>query len=164
MLPEWLMLELTQSQLYGLVFLIGSFTVASLSDLKYMKAQTEFVEVWILAFLVFLAISILRWEVVGQNQTIAKLALIFIFIPLAHHSVGILFKLARGDVFACVAVMALLSPALIIVFILILKVSSILFSPILKGFGSHNAYPFMPVVMFGTLAIFSIGFYPWGIF
>ncbi|MCK5038099.1 MAG: hypothetical protein KAS16_03270 [Thermoplasmata archaeon] len=159
MLPDWLILDLTQNQLYGLIFLIGSFTVATLSDLKYMKAQSEFVEVWVLALIVFLAIDIWRWDSLDQNQAIAKWILIFIFMPLAHHSFGILFKLARGDVFACAAVMALMSPALIIVFIIILKVADLLFRPILRGFGSHNAYPFMPVVMAGTLSILGIGFY-----
>ena len=159
MLPDWLILDLTQNQLYGLIFLIGSFTVATLSDIKYMKAQSEFVEVWVLALLFFLVIDIWRWEEVDQNQTMAKWALIFIFMPLAHHSFGILFKLARGDVFACAAVMALMSPALIIVFIIILKVADLLFRPILRSFGSGNAYPFMPVVMCGTLGVLGIGFY-----
>ena len=82
MLPEWLVLDLTQNQLYGLVFLIGSFTVATLSDLKYMKAQAEFVEVWILAFIVFLAIDIWRWENLDQTQTMIKWGLVFVFFPL----------------------------------------------------------------------------------
>ncbi|MFH1126185.1 MAG: hypothetical protein V1703_03590, partial [Candidatus Altiarchaeota archaeon] len=35
-------------QFYGFLFLLGSFTVASLSDLKRMAAQKEFAEVWLL--------------------------------------------------------------------------------------------------------------------
>ncbi len=159
MLPEWLILDLTQNQLYGLVFLIGSFTVATLSDLKYMKAQSEFVEIWVLAFIVFLVIDIWKWDSLDQTQTMIKWAIIFIFMLLSHHSIGVIFKLARGDVFACAAVMALMSPALIVVFIIILKVSDLLFRPILRKFGSGNAYPFMPIVMCGTLAIMGIGLY-----
>ena len=33
-------------QTYGLVFLLGSLTVASLSDLRRLAAQKDFAEVW----------------------------------------------------------------------------------------------------------------------
>ncbi len=53
-----LSLALSQFQLYGLIFLLGSFSVATLSDLKTMTAQREFMEVWILFILAFLAYDV----------------------------------------------------------------------------------------------------------
>src|SRR5271154_6121278 len=40
-------LELTPWQQFGLAFLLGSFAVATWSDLKYLSAQREFLEVWL---------------------------------------------------------------------------------------------------------------------
>src|SRR5262249_38676771 len=49
-LPDWLTpaLELAPMQQFGLAFLLGSFTVATWSDLKRLSAQREFVEIWLL--------------------------------------------------------------------------------------------------------------------
>ncbi|MFO7619021.1 MAG: hypothetical protein R6W91_05140 [Thermoplasmata archaeon] len=159
MLSDWLVLELTQFQLYGLVFLLGSFTVATLSDLKYMKAQSEFVEVWVLSLLVLLAFEIWNLEEDAHYFFAAKWMLILIFILISNRSFGVLFKLARGDVMACAAVMSLLTPALVLVFIVCLKILDLITRPILRGFGKGSAYPFMPVVMATTMVVFGTVLY-----
>jgi len=41
----WYGIALSTFQLYGLIFLLGSFTVATLSDLKRMSAQRELLEI-----------------------------------------------------------------------------------------------------------------------
>src|SRR6516164_2577226 len=69
-LPPWLSETLTLSlalsrwQQFGLAFLLGSFAVATWSDLKHLAAQREFREIW-LAFLV----GVLGFDVyVAQTQ------------------------------------------------------------------------------------------------
>src|SRR5947208_14775584 len=59
-LPDWLTptLELAPTQQFGLAFLLGSFTVATWSDLKHMSAQREFVEIWALFVLAMLALDV----------------------------------------------------------------------------------------------------------
>ena len=159
MFSDWLVLELTQFQLYGLVFLLGSFTVATLSDLKYMKAQAEFVEVWILCLVAFLVLDVWRLEEPEHHQFAAKWILILVFMLVSNRYIGILFKLARGDVMACAAVMALLTPPLIIIFILCILVLNIFLKPILRAFGSKSAYPFMPVIMTATILVYGTVLY-----
>src|SRR5262249_8942570 len=52
-LPEWagqvfsLSLSLTHWQELGLAFLLGSFAVATWSDIKHLAAQREFLEIWL---------------------------------------------------------------------------------------------------------------------
>ena len=66
MTPPWLdealslALRLTLWQQFGLAFLLGSFTVATLSDLKRLSAQREFLEVWLLFVLAVLAFDAWR--------------------------------------------------------------------------------------------------------
>jgi hypothetical protein len=158
-IPEWLILTLTNKQLYGLIFLLGSFTVATLSDLKYMKAQAEFGEVWVLVFVGYLAYDLWRFYDLDQIQFAAKWILILLFIATSNKHIGILFKLAWGDIFACIAVMAILTPGFIVLFIVIVWLLKIIMKPVLKMFGSGDAYPFMPVVMGGTIAVLGVAIY-----
>ncbi len=51
-------LQVPSWQPLGLAFLLGSFTVATLSDLRRLSAQREFVEVWWLFALVVLGLEI----------------------------------------------------------------------------------------------------------
>src|ERR1043166_9348491 len=52
-MPDWLVevgslsLVLSHWQQLGLAFLLGSFAVATWSDLKHLSAQREFLEVWL---------------------------------------------------------------------------------------------------------------------
>ncbi len=159
---DLLSLTLTQFQLYGLIFLLGSFSVATLSDLKTMTAQREFMEVWILFVFAFLAYDVYIGYTHGAGWLLyAKWGLILLFFIT--WSFGLFFKTARGDAAACIAVMVLLTPPFILLFLLTLKILSMIFSPFLIfGFGDKKGYPFMPVVSFATLvtlfaALYAIG-------
>ena len=84
MWEDWLILNLSELQIYGLIFLLGSFIVASLSDIKYMKAQAEFGEIWILGFIFFLALDIWKLNEIDQMQFAAKWILIVGFLILSN--------------------------------------------------------------------------------
>src|SRR5215471_3285747 len=62
-LPDWLTpaLDLGPAQQFGLAFLLGSFTVATWSDLKRLSAQREFVEIWLVFTLAMLGLDV--WSV-----------------------------------------------------------------------------------------------------
>ena len=155
---------LTQPQLYALAFLLGSFAVAALSDVRRMSAQREFLEVWLLVIAALFAYDIYNIYNGADWQLVAvRWVMILIISIAAHQWTGLLFSLARADVAACASVAALLSPVLIIVFYIVLKVLDLLMRPFLKAVGSGDAYPFMPVVLVGTAATaaFVIWALPW---
>src|SRR5262249_42763736 len=115
-LPPWLQhafdpsLTLTPWQQFGLAFLLGSFVVATLSDLKHMSAQQEFVEVWVLFLVGVLGFEVYEsWQGERDITLLAvKWGLIAIFSVLSHRSIGVLFRLAPGDVAALAAAASLL--------------------------------------------------------
>jgi len=155
---------LTQPQLYALAFLLGSFAVAALSDVKRMSAQREFLEIWLLVIAALFAYDIYNIYNGADWQLVAiRWILILVISILSHEWAGMLFSLARADVAACASVAVLLSPVLIIVFYIILKVLDLLMRPFLRVVGSGDAYPFMPVVLVGTAATaaFVIWAMPW---
>ncbi len=149
---------LTQFQLYGLVFILGSFSVATLSDLKRMSAQKEFIEVWVLFGLVFLGYDIYHGYLEGADLMLyLKWGLIVLFMLLWLFK--ILFRTAVGDAMACVAVMSLLNPPFIIFFVIVLKVFDVILGPFLRTlFGKKYRYPFLPVVTAATMATLFVGF------
>jgi hypothetical protein len=162
-LPPWLAematlaLRLSHWQQLGLAFLLGSFAVATWSDLKYLAAQREFLEVW----LFFLGGVLLHdiYEVQqGQADGAARLfkwALIALLSSLSLKEVGVLFRLARGDVAALAAAASLLTPLLIVVFYLAAKGIAIALEPVLRK--GRPYWPFMPVVTLATLAVLALG-------
>lgn len=156
---EILDLLLTQTQLYGLIFLLGSFSVATLSDIKTMTAQREFLEIWILFSLAFLAYDVHTGYTHGADILLyIKWGLIVLFV--ISWAFGIFFKIAPGDAFAVVAVMTLLTPPFIVFFYIILKIIDIIFRPFLKLlFGDKKGYPFMPVVTVAVAITFFVGLY-----
>ncbi len=151
-------LILSQFQLYGLIFLLGSFSVATLSDLRRMSAQKEFLEVWLLFWLVFLGYDIYIGYTEGADlQIYLKWGLIGLFIISWFFK--ILFRTAIADAMACIAVMSLLTPPFIIFLILILKIIDFLTRPFLKvGFGKKNYYPFLPAVTISTVITLFVAF------
>lgn len=163
LLEELFLLSLGQAQLYGLFFLLGTYTVATLSDLRHMAAQREFFQVW----LVFVAaIGILdahqAWQAAGPQLAgylfpALKWGLLVVLSLLSWESVGVLFRLARADVAAMAATAALLTPGLIAVYWVLLKVFDLLERPVLAR--GDRVYPFMPVVTTATLAILALGLY-----
>jgi len=153
-------LSLTQFQLYALSFLLGSFVVATWSDLKHMSAQREFLEIWLMiAFVLFAYDAYLIKETGDYIPIILKWAIIFISAFISHKNIGIYFHLATGDVIACMAAAAILPAGLAFVFFFILKPIDMMLKPVLKITGSKRGYPFMPVILVSILAV--IGFAVW---
>ena len=156
-LSPYIAFELSQWEVYGLFFLLGSFAVATLSDVKHMSAQREFMDVWFAFAVVLLGVELwlLRFEPDGPH--IAKWVLIVGFGIVS--KVGPWLRLAIADVAACVAAAMLLSPALVVVFFVLLKVLSWPAGKLLAR--GKPAYPFMPVVTAATVLLlagaFSLG-------
>jgi len=167
-LPAWvgpafaLSLSLSYWHQLGLAFLLGSFAVATWSDLKRLSAQREFLEIW-LAFLVgMLAFDVYdaRVREVAAWQVLAVkwgLIVLFSFLSLGRLRLPYgLFRLAPADAAALAAAASLLTPLLIILFYLGAKVLSLLIGPLLRR-GPH--YPFMPVVSLATVAILAVALF-----
>jgi prepilin signal peptidase PulO-like enzyme (type II secretory pathway) len=163
--PAWvqesftLTLSLSHGQQLGLAFVLGSFAVATWSDLKYMAAQREFLEVWL--FLIVAAACYDGWraysgEVQGATLTL-KWALIAALSLASFKEVGWLFRLARADVAALAAAAGLLPPLLIVLLYACAKAASYGFQPLLLR--GRSAYPFMPVVAFASLAVLLLGWW-----
>lgn len=144
-------LELSQYEVYGLFFLLGSFVVASLSDLKHLSAQKEFMDVWLACagILLLLDLAAADWRV--DAALAVKWGLLVLLSVLSWQRVGLVFRLAPADVAACAAAAALLSPLLILVFFVVLKLLSWPLGPLLAR--GRNVYPFMPVVTLGVVAV-----------
>ena len=122
-------LSLTRLQLYGLVFLMGSFSVVTLSDLRRMSAQKEFIEIWILFFFSFLIYDLyIGYTLEADWILYAKWLLIVLFF-VVWWSGQSFFKTTIGDVCACLAVMVLLTPLFILLFLLGLKIFDLLLKP-----------------------------------
>ncbi len=158
-LNYWLEPALRDPRTYGLFFLLGSFTVASLSDVRRMSAQSEFLHVWVLAFLALFVLDVYAMRDSLLDRFVVKWLAILVLALLSHRSVGVLFKLEWGDVAAIVAVCGILAPAMIPIFFLLLKVVNFLTLPMLRPFGKGNAYPFMPVVTGATLVAIPVATY-----
>jgi hypothetical protein len=148
-----------QIQLYGLAFLLGSYSVATLSDIKRMSAQSEFVSIWaIIAIGLFvidvylMGINSLHWEVF----TVKWLIIVF-FSLLSHERIGIYFHLATGDVVAIMAAAAILAPILVLALYVLLKIVDAVMAPALYSFGTKSAYPFMPVIFVATVIVLFVG-------
>jgi hypothetical protein len=152
-----LALELAPWQQFGLAFLLGSFAVATWSDLKHLSAQREFVEIWLLFLGAVLAFDAWHarqadaaWETPGL-----KWGLIAVFSVLSWRRVGVLFRLAPADVAALAAAASLLPPALVVLFYLAAKVIALGLAPLLAR--GKPFWPFMPVVTLATLAALALG-------
>lgn len=152
----WLHPALVEPYTYGLFFLLGSFTVASLSDVRRMSAQSEFLHVWVIVVLALLALDVYQLRVEPVDRFAVKWAAIGALCLLSYKHVGFLFRLEWGDVSAMAAVCGLLSPLLVVLFFAILKVADLVMRPFLRHFGREGAYPFMPVVTVTTFVTFPV--------
>jgi hypothetical protein len=146
-------LEYQSWQSLGLAFLLGSFSVASLSSIRRLSAQREFVELWWL-----FAFAVLVFDIVfaiGGSGKISILALkwgLIIFLSFASWvRVGWIFRLAPGDVSALAAAASLLQWQAVLAYYVIAKVLSWGMAPILSG--GRVFYPFMPVTSIATIVI-----------
>ena len=69
--------------------------------------------------------------------------------------VGVLFRLALGDVAALAAAAALLTPALVVIYYLAAKALALALRPVLAR--GQPSWAFMPVVTLATLAVLAQG-------
>ncbi|MDD5111323.1 MAG: hypothetical protein PHG85_02125 [Candidatus Altiarchaeota archaeon] len=140
----------TTLQFYGLVFLLGSFTVASLSDIKRMAAQKEFAEVWVAFALLAFCYDFIR---LGETEIVvfaAKWVMIMLFAVLSWKYFGMILSLSEMDLAAACAAMSLLNPMYIAAYYLLLVLFKIMLRPILGRFGDGIGMPFLPVVLIAT--------------
>jgi hypothetical protein len=147
-------LSIGNLELYGIVFLLGSFSVAALSDLRRMSAQSEFVEIWALAIVLFFALDAYSIYETGSFKVMWKWALVLVFVLLSNAKFGVLFRVALGDLLACAAVLMLLPTVVGILFLFALKILDLLMRPVLRKAGRGGAYPFIPVVLAASLLLF----------
>lgn len=141
--------DLSRWEVYGLFFLLGSFVVASLSDLKHMSAQREFMDVWWAFAAVLLVLQFWLADFDPSGPLLAKWLLVLLFCVASHQAVGLWLRLAVADVAACAAAAMLFPPGLVLAFFLLLKVLAWPASRLL-GRGK-SAYPFLPVVTAAAL-------------
>jgi hypothetical protein len=161
-LPTWLDEQLAQSlqlsswQQLGLAFLLGSFVVAAWSDLKYLAAQREFLEVWLVFLLVVLVhdVVVVHAGRAPGGMIVLKWSLLLGLSALSLREVGVLFRLARGDVAALAAGASLLSPLFILLFFLAARGFDLLLRRVLAR--GRPFYPFMPVVTLATVAVLAL--------
>ncbi len=162
-MPPWLSevlspaLSLSYWQQLGLAFLLGSFAVATWSDLKYLAAQREFLEVWL-----FFLVAVLIHDAVQVrlgNFTTTTVVLRWLLIAglslVCWRGVGWLLRLAPGDVAALAAAACLLPPALLVLLYAAARALSWPLAWVLGRGRPH--YPFMPVVSLATLAVLALG-------
>lgn len=142
-----------QIQMYALIFLLGSLTVASLSDIRRMAAQKDFAEVWALFTLVALIYDALSYDVL--ENLLIKWFLIVLFALVAFQILKKTASLSVMDLAAVTAVASLLTPATILLYYFVLFVLKELTNPILKKFGAGGATPFLPVVWAASILIFA---------
>jgi hypothetical protein len=157
-LGQWFEFTMDPLQMYGLMFVLGSYSVATLSDLKRMSAQSEFVSVWAI---IAIGLFVVDVYLVGTDQTpsdmfAVKWILIVAFSLLSHEKVGVYFRLATGDVVSMMAAAALLGPVGVIIYYIIVKVVDLITRPIWRSFGTETAYPFMPVIFLATIAVLGV--------
>ena len=152
LIQQFLIIKISAFQLYLLWFLLGSFTVATLSDLKYLSAQKEFLEIWILFTLVMLATDFYNYYYLEPNTVylILKWGLIFIFLPFYFHFIR---RIAWGDISAKMAACSLFPPFLIVVFIILIRIIESITKVFWIRWRRGNYYPFMPVIFLTTLIL-----------
>lgn len=153
-LQPFLEFQLGQWQVYGLFFLLGTLAVASWSDLKHMQAQSEFVEVWAALLVVLALLDLEAGRARSDAAVVLKWGLILAFSALSWERIGILFKVAKADVFAMAAVASLLSPLLVVAFYVTMKLVATILERVLSG--GRDTYPFLPVVAVSTALVISV--------
>ncbi len=148
-------LESTSMQMYGLVFLLGSLTVATLSDVRRMAAQQDFAEVWavvaVTAF-VYDGVRVAFGEWAAGPYAAKWLLILAIAAALQARWLPFL-RVSAMDVAAIVAVSAMLPWALVVAYLGLVVVGGVVAKPMLVRFGSRQAYPFLPVVSAASVAI-----------
>lgn len=151
---ELFAVDMSQWEVYGLFFLLGSFAVATLSDIKHMSAQKEFMDVWWGVAAILFGLQLWQADFQPTGPLITKWVLVALFGILSHASIGLWLRLAIADVAACVAAAMLLSPGLVVAYFLLLKILAWPMSKLLAR--GRPAYPFMPVVLLATVGLLAL--------
>ena len=134
-------------QNYALVFLAGSLTVSSLSDLKRMAAQADFAEVWA-AFVAAMFLADLYSGLTGQTATAQFLAKWLLVAAYAVLVTATRFAaISTMDVAAEAALLSALGPAYILAALVLTFIVNELLQPVLRRYGEAGAYPFLPTVL-----------------
>jgi hypothetical protein len=165
--PEWLAqafslsLALSHWQQLGLAFLLGSFAVATWSDLKHLSAQREFLEIWLVFLIGMIVVDVAEvtvrgwppWQVPAIKWGLILLLSLFSFedIDLGFR----LFRLAPADVAALAAAASLLKPVLLLLFYFGARLLARFLGPFLAR--GRKYYPFMPIVSLATLGVLLLG-------
>lgn len=144
--------QITELELYGLVFLLGSYTVSSLSDIRRMAAQRDFAEVWGVFTVAAFALEVLGASEETLAAIMIKWGMIIGFI-LLNSGRSPLLKIALMDVLACTALFSMLPPAALAATAVAMIIINELLTPLLKSYGQGAAYPFLPVVWLTNLLI-----------
>jgi hypothetical protein len=143
-------------QTYALVFLLGSLTVSSLSDLRRMAAQTDFAEVWG----AYVAVMFLMDIYLGMTSQMPLASFVIkwaIIAAFAAATTGArVVTISTMDVTAIAALLSTLTPAYIILALALLVVANEIMKPALRGYGEGGAYPFLPTVLAVNLLILLI--------
>lgn len=156
-LEPYLSWDLSPWEVYGLFFLLGSFAVATLSDVKHMSAQREFMDVWWAFAAIILGVQLYAADFAPAPPFFVKWALVVLLAILSHRLVGAWLRLATADVAACVAAASLFPPLLVLAYFLLLKLLSWPAAKLLAR--GKPAYPFMPVVTVATLLVISLALF-----
>ena len=153
---SYLSIHMTTLQIYGLFFLLGTFKVAALSDLKRLSAQREFFEVWLGFVIIMFLYDVYARTVL--DFLVLKWILIVGFAILSRKKTGKIFSLAKADVAAISATAALLNPFYIVIYYIILWLTDKILGPVLSGFSKKKTtYPFLPVVLLATIVVLLLG-------
>ena len=169
-LAPWVTMDFGMTQLLAMAFVLGNFFTATADDLDHMSSTRGFLKTWALIVAVVLGLEIadLLWFGYDMNRDmipfIAKWVLLLVLCTLSHQNVGGIFRLATGDVLAIASAGALLTPLLILLFFLVLKIVDLLEKPLLRKFGDGDAYPFMPVVFTAYTILLLFGLWQSGFF
>ena len=147
----YLSLELSPWEVYGLFFLLGSFVVATVSDIKHMSAQREFMDVWWAFAAAIFALQVYLSGLEPSGPLLVKWVLVVAFALVSHRAIGLWLRLATADVAAAAAASILLSPGLVLAFWLLLKAIAWPAAALLAR--GRPAYPFMPVITAATLMV-----------
>lgn len=155
---EYISAHMTAAQVYGLFFILGTFAVATLSDIKKLAAQREFFEIWIGFVVIMFLYDIYAKS--NPNLLALKWILIVGFSALSAKEIGVIFSLEIADISAIAATAALLTPFYIIIYFIILWIANKILAPVLLKIFSglkKNEYPFMPVVFTATIIVLLFG-------
>jgi len=141
-------------QTYCLVFLAGTLTVSSLSDLRRLAAQADFAEVWgAYAAAMFLADSYLGLS--GQLEPFSFVAKwLMVAVALAASVRG--GNLSLMDSAALAALYSTLTPGYVIMAAVLTLLSNEMLKPLLRRHSEAGAYPFLPTVLAVNVILLAI--------